>query len=78
VAGVANTPTLPVWVCSAAGFTAGSMPTNGTEGKFSRRYFSAAAEAVLQATTRIFASFASKNFVIASEKIRICPIGREP
>ena len=36
------------------------MPTNWTSGNFSRKYFNAAAEAVLQATTIIFA-FCSKQ-----------------
>ena len=44
-------PTTPVFVIAAAGFTAGSMPMVGTCGSVSRRCFSAAAEAVLQATT---------------------------
>ena len=51
VAPVANTATTPVVVCSAAGFTAGSMPTNGTSGSTSRRWWSAAAEAELHAIT---------------------------
>jgi hypothetical protein len=78
VAGVANTPTLPVCVFSAAGLTAGSMPTNCTSGKVSRKYFNAAAEAVLQATTIILELCLSRNFVIPSEKFCICSIGRGP
>ena len=51
VAGVARTPTTPLRVVSAAGLTAGSMPTKGVSGKRRRRACRAAAEAVLQATT---------------------------
>jgi len=78
VAGIASTPTTPVWVYSAAGLTAGSMPTKGTSGNFSRKVFNAAAEAVLQATTINFASCASKKRVMPSEKLWICSIGRGP
>ncbi len=48
---MASTPTFPLEVRWAAGFTAGSMPTKGTPGHFSRRPRRAAAEAVLQAIT---------------------------
>ena len=71
MAGVASTPTTPVRVVSAAGFTAGSMPTKGTSGKVARRCFNAAAEAALQATTINLQSRPSKKRVIASENDRI-------
>ena len=40
---MASTPTLPVCVFSAAGLTAGSIPTNCTFGKVWRKYVNAAA-----------------------------------
>ena len=48
---VASTPTTPVLEPRAAGFTAGSMPTNGTCGHSLRSTSIAAAVAVLHATT---------------------------
>ena len=49
---VAITPTAPVRVRAAAGFSAGSTPTSGMAGQASRSAPMAAAVAVLQATTR--------------------------
>src|SRR5581483_11094747 len=63
---VASTATRRERVCCAAGFTAGSMPTIGTE-NCARSVASAAPEAVLQATTTALARCFSRNVVIASD-----------
>ena len=78
VAGVASTPTTPLREVSAAGLTAGSIPTKGTWGKSWRKLCRAQAEAVLHATTMILLPRASRKRVIASEKERTCSIGRGP
>ena len=66
VAGVASTATTLLCECSAAGLTAGSMPTNGVWGNVWRRYCKAAAEAALQATTTSLAPWSSRKRVISS------------
>ena len=48
---MAKMPTFLLCVRVVAGFTAGTMPTNGTWGKVVRKVRRAAAEAVLHATT---------------------------
>jgi hypothetical protein len=78
VPGVAITPTTRDRVCSAAGFTAGSMPTKGTSGCCARRSFSAAAEAVLHATTTALQPRARSSAVIPSACRRTSSAGRGP
>ena len=69
-------PTMPLFVVSAAGLTAGSIPMLGSVGNASRRCLSAAADAVLEATTTALQPRAIRNRVIASQKCRICSCGR--
>ena len=75
---MASTPTIPFSVCRVAGFTAGSMPTNGVPGRLSRSAASAAAEAVLHATTITRAPLEIRNREIASEKAWISSSLRLP
>ncbi len=58
----------PVRLARAAGLTAGSMPTKGTPGNPARSGWRAAAEAVLQATTRTEAPHDRRNRAIPSLK----------
>ena len=64
-------PTTPLRVIAAAGFTAGSMPIVSQPGKVSRRCLSAAAEAVLQATTTALQPASSRNRAIPSLNARM-------
>jgi hypothetical protein len=75
---VASTPTVRVRVCSAAGFTAGSMPTNGVDGKARRMSCSAAADAVLHATTISFAPWPIRKRAMPIENRRTSASGRGP
>ena len=63
VPAVARTPTTPVFVALAAGFTAGSIPINLT-GNSSLSVAMAAAVAVLHATTMMSAPFSIRWRVI--------------
>jgi len=61
----------------AAGFTPGTIPTKGRSNA-SRRSGSAAAEAVLQATTMSFTSDWRRRWTMANERFRTSGAGRGP
>ena len=64
-------------VIEAAGFTPGTIPTNGT-GNASRKSAIAAAEAVLHATTMSLTPLSSSRWVIANDRLRTSGAGRGP
>jgi len=63
---------------SAAGLTAGSMPTNGASANVARKCESAAADAELQATMMSLASLSRRKRTMPSEKRRTCSSVRGP
>ena len=78
VAAVASTPTVPVVVFTTAGLTAGSIPMKGVLGNVSLRLWSAAADAVLQATAISFAPSEHSHLVICMANDRISTRVRVP
>ena len=76
--GVAITPIPPPGYRSAASFNAGSMPTMIISGYFSRRSFTAAEVAVLQAMTRALSPRAMSFSATAKLKSRTSALVRMP
>lgn len=68
---VASTPTTPERVASAAGLTAGSIPTSGRSGYSRRSSAMPAAVAVLHATTNALAPCPNRKAAIVRQRSRM-------